>query len=103
MLAKVIVDSLDKVPMVQDKESVEGSLWKTCRTLAITEANVHLLSNLTKIGLATNDVGSFALKQSSHKKVNSQVDKRVVRSAMRSKLVDALSYAKRAKGAEKIW
>ena len=84
MSAKVSVDNLDKVPLVHEKESVEGSLWKTCRTLAATEANVHLLSILTKIGLATNDVGSFALKQSSHKRVKSQVDMRVVRSAMRS-------------------
>ena len=88
--------------MVQEKESVEGSLWKTCRTLAATEANVHLFSILTKIGLATNDVGSFALKQSSHKRVKSQVDMRVVRSAMRSKLVDALSYVKRLRQIKKV-
>ena len=76
-------------------ETVEGKLWKTLYALAVTEGKIYLFDTLIKKGLSTNDVTSFVTKQTLHKKVQICVDDKVRKSAMRSKLSDALAYAKR--------
>ena len=88
-------DCLNNVPMVSKDETVEGRLWSTLKTLAATEGNIHLFFTLKKKGLATNDVRSFSNKQTIHKRVNKSVDSKVKRTAMQSKLVDAVAYASR--------
>ena len=80
--------------MVLD-ETVEGKLWKTLEILAATEGNIHLFDALIKKGLSTNDVTSFVSKQTIHRKVNLCVDDKVRKLAMKSKLTDALAFAKR--------
>ena len=79
----------------QKKKTVEGQLWNAYKALAEQEGNVYLLSNLKKMGLATNDVWNFVEKQSLHKRVNCSMDTKVMASAMRSKLVDACAFVKR--------
>ena len=85
---------LNEAPKVLD-ETVEGKLWKTFSALAATEGNIYLFDALIKRGLATNDVANFVSKQSLHKRKNSCVDDKVSKLAMKSKLVDALAFAKK--------
>ena len=81
----------------QKQKSVEGKLWEMYGALARTEGNIHLISTLKSLALCTNDVRSFVLKQTLHKKSIRTVDHRVMKSAMQSKLPDACSYAKKEK------
>ena len=86
----------DVVPVAsQNCKTVECQLEKTYEKLAETEANVQLFIRLKSMGMATNDVVSFAKKQTIHKRVNMCPDARVLKAAMQSKLVDAIAYAKR--------
>ena len=85
---------LNTVPMAQSK-SVEGRLWVTLKLLAGTEAKIHLFSTLKRLGLATHDVGHFVQKQTIHRKASKQIDSKLKKSAMQSKLSDACAYARR--------
>ena len=80
---------------VQKIKTVEGRLWDSLKELAVTEANVHFMVTLHGLGLATNDVKSFAKKQHQHKRVNRALDFKVMKSAMKSKLPDAFAQAKK--------
>ena len=80
---------------VRNKKSVECLLDETYEKLAGTEANIYVFTTLRGLGLATNDVLSFAKKQTIHKRVLKHPDRKVILSAMKSKLQDALSFAKR--------
>ena len=86
---------LTNVPKVHNDETVEGRLWSTLKTLAATEGKIYLFHTLKSKGLATNDVRNFSIKQTIHKKVNKGIDSKVRRTAMQSKLADALAYASR--------
>ena len=79
----------------QNLKLVECRLRQTYERLAGAEANVFLFSTLKSMNLATNDVTSFVTKQSTHKRVSKLPDLSVKRAAMKSKLLDALSFAKR--------
>ena len=54
----------------QKIKTVEGRLWESLKELAATEVAIHFLSTLHGLGLATNDVRSFVMKQRKHKRVN---------------------------------
>ena len=86
---------LNTVPMAQKFKNVEGKLWDTFRALAGTEGKIYMFSTLKALGLATNDVRNFVSKQTMHKKVEMNVDVKLKKSAMQSKLRDACAYAKR--------
>ena len=88
-------DEFLTVSQTQKRLSVEGRLWRTYKALAATESNIYLFNTLKKQGLATNDVRNFVEKQKINKKVKLHGDKKVKKSAMQSKLSDALAYAKR--------
>ena len=88
-------DEFLTVSQTQKRLSVEGRLWRTYKALAATESNIYLFNTLKKQGLATNDVRNFVEKQKINKKVKLHADKKVKKSAMQSKLSDALAYAKR--------
>ena len=88
----VMNEASERVPQTK---SVEGQLWKTLQKLAETEGVIKLLSTLKLLGLATNDVHSFVVKQVIHKKVCKKIDNKVKKVAMESKLRDAYAYAKR--------
>ena len=95
MSDKNVIDLNEAPSQVPETKSVEGQLWKTMRKLAETEGVIKLLSTLKILGLATNDVNSFVVKQVIHKKVCKDIDNKVKRVAMESKLRDAYAYAKR--------
>ena len=80
---------------VQNCISVECRLEETYGKLAVAEAVVELFKNLIRHNLATNDVSNFLKKQSIHKRVLSNPDLNVQKTAMRSKFVDALSCVRR--------
>ena len=92
-----MLNCYDTVPnqQAQKIQTVEGQLWMTYKALAETEGRVHLFSTLRNMGLATNDIMSFVEKQSMHKRVNRELDNKVMSSAMKSKLVDACTHMKR--------
>ena len=94
--------NLNTVPMVLKQKNVEGRLWETLRSLAVTEGNIVLLNTLKSKNLATNDVKNFVDKQKIHKRVNKTADARVRRSAMHSKLADALAHAKRLRQTKNV-
>ena len=79
----------------QNTKKVECRLRLTYEKLAATEANIYTFTQLKSMDLATNDVASFVTKQTTHKRVTTKPDLKVQRAAMKSKLIDALSYAKR--------
>ena len=57
----------DKMPNASlNSQTVECRLKRTYERLAETEANVQLFIRLKNMGLATNDVSSFARKQTIH-------------------------------------
>ena len=90
------VDIVDNGPSeAQMTKTVEGRLGETLYKLAVTEGNLHLLFTLKKLGLSTNDVTSFVEKQAIHKRILRQTDNKVRKTAMQSKITDALAYAKR--------
>ena len=90
------LNCIDTVPeQAQKKQTVEGQLWRTYRALAETEGSVYLLSTLKTLGLATNEVKSFVVNQTVHKKVDGRIDHKVRSAAMKSKLIDACTHAKR--------
>ena len=76
-------------------KTVECQLGMTLDKIAATEANVELFEKLLKLGLATNDIKNFILKQSAQKRILCKPDFKVLRSAMRSKLSDACAFLKR--------
>ena len=82
-------------PKTQMTKSVEGKLWETLRSLAVTEGNIRLFHTLKNWGLATNDVSNFVRKQSLHKKAHKSTDCKTKKAAMASKLKDACMYAKK--------
>ena len=84
-----------QVKHVRNDKTVECLLDETYEKLARTEANIHVFTTLKELGLATNDILSFANKQTIHKRVLKLPDQKVIQSALKSKLVDALSFAKR--------
>ena len=79
----------------QNRKSVECRLKSTYSKLARTEANIYMFMKLKSMNLATNDVSSFVAKQTTHKKALTAPDMKLRRVAMKSKIVDALTYAKR--------
>ena len=86
---------LNTAPLVSSSKTVEGRLWETMKRLAETEGNLHLFSKLKTLGVGTNDVENFVIKQSGHKRVHASIDAKVRRVAMQSKLADACAYIKR--------
>ena len=74
-------------------KTVECQLELTYEKIAVTEANMELFNTLINLGLATNDVKNFIVKQTIHKKADSiSPDLKVQKLAMRSKLRDACAY-----------
>ena len=79
----------------QNIKTVECRLRETLMRIAATEANIYIFTTLKSMDLATNDVTSFIVKQTSHKRVNAKPDLKVLRAAMKSKIDDATAYLKR--------
>ena len=90
-------------PPAQKIKTVEGRLWESFGDLAVTEANIHFMSTLHSMGLATNDVKNFVRKQQKHKRVDGTIDYKVMKSAMKSKLIDAYALAKRLRQQKNIF
>ena len=62
------IDVIDTVPaMAQTTKTVEGRLMETLKKLAATEGNLYLFNTLKGMGLSTNNVTNFVLKQSTCK------------------------------------
>ena len=80
---------------VQNLKRVECQLRMTYEKLAETESNIYTFNTLKGMNLATNDVKNFVQKQTIHKRVQTKPDFKVQKAAMRSKLSDALAFAKR--------
>ena len=80
---------------LQTTNTAECQLEKTYYKLAATEANIELFMIMINLGLATNDIKNFVVKQTIHKRVRSKPDLKVQKIAMKSKLSDACSYAKK--------
>ena len=80
---------------IQNSKTVECKLRMTYEKLADTEANIFLFTRLRSMNLGTNDVTNFVRKQSAHKKASNKLDLKVLRTAMKSKMVDAIAFSKR--------
>ena len=90
-IMKTSRSSYDKV------KTVTGRLVDIWTKLINTESNIFLFSELIKHGISTNDVHSFLLSQAKLRKVNTNLDPPMSRSAMRAKLNDAAAYLVRLK------
>ena len=92
-----MLSSLNTVsdPKTLKTKSVEGKLWETLRSLAVTEGNIRLFHTLKNWGLATNDVTNFVSKQTLHMKAYKNADCKTKKAAMTNKLRDACMYAKK--------
>ena len=53
-------------PAQLSNKTVECLLEKTFEKIAVTEANIELFNTLIDLGLATNDVKNFIMKQTIH-------------------------------------
>ena len=87
--------SNDAHTCVQNIKTVECQLERTLTKLAVTEAKIDMFNTLIRLGLATNDVKNFVVKQISHKKAGDKPDFKVQKIAMKSKLRDACCFAKK--------
>ena len=76
-------------------QDVDSQLMKICRKLAIVEANVELLSKMTRNCVATEDVRSFMDNQRSKHGVKKSLNKRAIKSVMGQKFRDACMVASR--------
>ena len=79
----------------QNIKSVECKLNLTYHKLAAVEAKIYLFSTLKSLNLSTNDVTSFVMGQTIHKRILVKPDVKVLKAAMKSKLLDALMYARK--------
>ena len=70
-------------------QQVEKLLKKTCKNIAETEANVDMLTKMSKMAIATNDVRNFVVNQAKLKKRSKGLNKQIIKNSMRSKLNDA--------------
>ena len=89
----------DASAMMHSIKTVECKLRKTYERIAATEADIHLFINLKQSNLATNDIMNFIKKQTIHKRILTKPDLKLLQTAMKSKLSDALSFAKRQRQA----
>ena len=78
----------------QNNKPVECRLKLTYQKLAAVEAKIYMFSSLKAMKLSTNDVTSFVIGQTTHKRVLVDPDVKVQKAAMNSKLLDALMYAR---------
>ena len=74
---------------------VDSQLMKICRKLAIVEANVELLSKMTKNCVATEDVRNFMDNQRSKHGVRKSLNKKAIKNIMSQKYRDASVVASR--------
>ena len=95
MMSKPNMNLMTTVQHVQRDKKVEKQLKETILKLTETEANITLFRSMIAEKVATNDVRSFVVKQMNLKKSRAKFDSRVLRTAMKSKLDDALCYANR--------
>ena len=72
-----------------EADNVGEHLRKTMTRLIEAEASSKMFSIMLKRNIATNDVRNFARKQAGHKKADKRMNKWIIRTAMKSKLVDA--------------
>ena len=75
--------------VLSDCYAVEEQLGKTMMRLSEADSNIQMFSKMVSRGIATNDVRNFAKKQATNKKADGRLDKRVVKTSMKSKLKDA--------------
>ena len=87
--------TLTTVLKAQCDKDVGKQLKKTILRLTETEANIAMFRRMIARNVATNDIRNFVQKQMCIKKSKIKFDKKVQRSAMKSKLDDALSLANR--------
>ena len=80
---------------LQNPKTVECKLKETYKRLAETEANIYVFKTLLSLNLATNDITNFVKKQTIHKRVIVRPDLRVQKTAMKSKIADAIAFAGR--------
>jgi len=74
----VVVENVDikdnlndvKAQPTQNFKTVECRLKCVYEKLAATEAKIFMFDTMKNLGIATNDVWKFVIKQSSHKRVN---------------------------------
>ena len=66
-------------------------LRRTCKKVAEVEANVELLTKMTKNSVATNDVRGFVCNQTNLRKVNKGFNKKTIKRLMKEKLDDSCS------------
>ena len=75
-------------PVVRQLKEVYGKL-------ALTEANIELLTRMTREAIATNDIRNFVRKQMSMRRVKTGLDKKIKKKLMKQKLDDACMLATR--------
>ena len=90
---KQVINDARAVP-AQNTQTVECRLRLTYHKLAAVEAKIYMFSTLKSMNLSTNDVSSFVNGQTLHKRVLVKPDVKVQKAAMKSKLLDALMYAR---------
>ena len=78
-------------------KSVTGRLVDTWTKLTNTESNIYLFSELIRLGISTNDVHAFLKNQAKLRRINTNLDPPMSKSAMKAKLSDAVSFLNRLK------
>ena len=70
-------------------KNVERHLWRTTEKMLAAESSLRTLCKLRDNGIGTNDIMNFASKQAELRVSNNNIDRRLLRSAMRGKINDA--------------
>ena len=74
---------------------VVTQLKETYKKLAVAEANVEMLTKMTKNMVGTNDVRNFVCKQVDMRRVNKSFDRKTIKKLMKKKWEDACAFASR--------
>ena len=79
----------------ESPEMVEEQLSVVCHKLKETEVKIDMISRMVRNNVATNDVRNFVRKQSKMKRSSSNMNLKLSRIAMKSKLSDLCATANR--------
>ena len=83
-------------------KNMEGHLWAMTKKMVAAETSLNVLCKLRDNDIATNDIMSFALKQADLRRSNKNVDRRLLRSAMRGKICDTRVHLNRLRHARNL-
>ena len=97
---KNLLCAINIVVMVDQKNQKSGAenvYRKACLQVVETETTISMLNRMIRNGVSTNDVMSFSINQAMLRRVHKETNRKIKKTAMKVKRIDALALAKRSR------